>query len=72
MSDKYGLSDKMSDIIMAAFAKDYITTSKVTSEFSLDERTARRYLVRLVDYGYLVSEGENNNKKFYGLLDVLR
>ena len=57
---------------MAAFAKDYITTSKVTSEFSLDERTARRYLVRLVDYGYLVSEGENNNKKFYGLLDVLR
>ena len=68
LSDKYKMSAKMSDIlsdiILAAFVNDYITTSMVTSDFSLDERNARRYLVRLVDYGYLVAEGENKNKKY--------
>jgi predicted transcriptional regulator len=68
VSDKSKMTDKVSDImsniILMASSNDCIMTSMVASECSLDTRTARRYLTRLVDYGYLVPEGGNKNKKY--------
>lgn len=68
LSDKPKMSDKMSDIlsdiVLMALSNEYITTSMVVSDLSLDTRKARRYITRLVDLGYLVSEGGNKNKKY--------
>lgn len=62
MSDR--LSDILSDIFVMACSNDFITTSAVAAELSLDARSVRRYITRLVDYGYLVAEGGNKNKKY--------
>jgi predicted HTH transcriptional regulator len=68
LSDKPKMSDKMSDILSDIFvlasSNDFITTNAVVAKLSLDARTARRYITRLVDYGYLVAEGGNKNKKY--------
>ena len=68
LSDKPKMSDKMSDIlsdiVIMACSNDFITTSGVAGNLSLDVRSARRYITRLVDYGYLLAEGGNKNKKY--------
>ena len=64
LSDKAIMSSKLSDIVVLAVSNDFITKSVVDSQFEIDERNTRRYLTRLVNLGYLTTEGENKNKKY--------
>ena len=66
MSDK--MSDKMTDIVVLAIQEEYISTSLVALRLGLDKRNARRYLARLVEFGYLSPEGTNKSKRYRSIV----
>ena len=58
------MSERLSEIIIAAKSCETISASDVVSLLSVDERQARRYLNRLVELGYFEPEGVTKNKKY--------
>ena len=64
MAIQQELSGKMSEIVMMSKSQEYISAYDVVSLLSVDERQARRYLNRLVELGYLKTEGVTKNKKY--------
>ena len=63
-SIKPSLAKKLVDILEYVVDKDEITTDMIVSHFGFSPTTAKRYLRKLTEFGYLVAHGGNKNRTF--------
>ena len=63
-SIKSSLAEKMVDILAFVADKEEITTEAIVSQFGFSPTTAKRYLRRLTQFGYLEAHGGNRNRTY--------
>ena len=59
---KPSLADKLADILLFMDDKQEIKTEDIVSHFGFTATTAKRYLRRLTEFGYLEARGGNKNR----------
>ena len=68
MVDKWSikptLADKLVDILAFVADKEDFTTESIVHQFSFTPTTAKRYLRKLTEFGYLESHGGNRNRSY--------
>ena len=68
MVDKYSikpsLSEKLVDILQYVADKKRVTTENIVSHFGFTATSAKRYLRRLSEFGYLEAHGGNKNRSY--------
>ena len=57
-------AERMADILDFVADKDAITTEMIVKRFDFTATTAKRYLRRLTEFGYLKAHGGNKNRTY--------
>lgn len=63
-SIKPPLAEKMVDILWFMVDKGDVSTQTIVSRFGLSPTTAKRYLRRLAEFGYIDAYGGNKNRTY--------
>lgn len=58
------LAEKLADILVFVADKEEIRTDMIVEEFGYSETSAKRYLRKLVEFGYLEPRGGNKNRTY--------
>ena len=68
MVDKWSinrdLADKMADILVFVADKQEFTSEMIVNRLGVSQTTAKRYLRKLVEMGYLAAHGGNRNRTY--------
>ena len=68
MADKWlinpVLADKLADILVFVAHKPVFSSKEIVSHFGFSETTVRRFLRKLLDLGYINSQGGNRNRTY--------
>lgn len=68
MADKWSikpyLADKLANILIFLADKETVTTEAITSKFGFSATSAKRYLRKLADLGYIEARGGNRNRSY--------
>lgn len=68
MADKWlinpVLADKLADILVFVADKPVFSSKEIVSHFGFSETTVRRFLRKLLDLGYIKSQGGNRNRTY--------
>ncbi|MCQ2242661.1 MAG: hypothetical protein MJZ32_00220 [Bacteroidaceae bacterium] len=58
------LADKLANILIFLADKETVTTEAITSKFGFSATSAKRYLRKLADLGYIEARGGNRNRSY--------
>ena len=68
MVDKWSIkplfAEKMADILLFMADKHEVTTADIVCEFGFTATTAKRYMRKLTEYGYIIAYGGNRNRSY--------